>query len=76
MQGKQRPATSPKRTVYRLNEEGVQKLLATLSQFGVKKRGYGEAIFWAKKCYEAHKGNEVRPVTSEEAVKLIRRGMS
>lgn len=74
MSAKQRPAI--KRTVFRLNEAGVQKMLATLSQHGLKNTGYDGAIFWTKKCYDACKGNEVRPVTSEEAVKLIRKGMS
>ena len=63
------------RTTYKLNEKGVCKLLATIANHGFTETGHVEAVKHAKYIFIAVKGNERRPVTNEEASKLIRKGL-
>ena len=65
------------RTVIKTKEEGVCKLLATLAHpDGMANPGFGNAIHWAKKCFIASKGNEIRPITDEEASRLVKKGFT
>lgn len=63
------------RTIYKLDEKGVCKLLATIATHGFTETGHVEAVKYAKNIFIAVKGNEKRPITSEEASKLIRKGL-
>ena len=69
------PAKKISRTTYKLNEKGVCKLLATIANHGFIETGHVEAVKHARNIFEAVKGNEKRPITSEEASKLIRKGL-
>ncbi len=63
------------RTIYKINEKGVCKLLATFANHGFTETGHVEAVKHAKNVFFAVKGNEKRPITNEEASKLIRKGL-
>jgi hypothetical protein len=65
------------RTVIKINERGVCKLLATLAHpDGMHDPGFGNAVRWAKSCFYASKGNETRPITDEEASKQVKKGFN
>lgn len=64
-----------KRTTYRINEKGICKLLATIANHGMIDSGHMEAVKHAKNIFFAQKGNDKRPITSEEASKIIRKGL-
>jgi len=63
------------RTVYKINEKGVCKLLATIANHGLTETGHVEAVKHARNVFVAVKGNVKQPITREEASKLIRKGL-
>jgi hypothetical protein len=68
--------TKRSRTVYKVDEQQVSKLLAVIANQAFVELGHQEAVKHAKQIFYAVKGNVRRPVTAEEASKLIQRGYS
>ncbi len=63
------------RTTYKIDEKGVSKLLAVIASDGLTTCGHDVAVKQARKIFFAVKGNVKRPITNEEASKLIRKGI-
>lgn len=63
------------RTTYKIDEKGVSKLLAIIASYGLTTCGHDVAVKHARKIFFAVKGNDKRPITNEEASKLIRKGI-
>ena len=62
------------RTVYKVDEIEVSKLLIAIAEQSIIELNHMEAVKWAKKIFYAVKGNIKRPIDGEEASKLIKRG--
>ncbi len=68
------PKRQVSRTVYKINEIEVSKLLIAIAEQSIIEMGHEEAVKHAKKIFYAVKGNVKRPIDGEEASKLIKRG--
>ena len=61
------------RTTVKPNKEGICKALALVSTNNFP-RGHAGAIQLAKLCFKAVRGNEVIPLSNEQASKIIKQG--
>lgn len=61
-----------KRTMYRISKEELVNLLAKIASYGIVNQGHDVALNLTKKIFFAVKGNEKRPITTEEALKLLK----